>query len=131
MFTVKQRTHEIGTRRKQSAGAASGNQTGLVQFTIGLAVGLLFALRLARMLVALIYGAQRGDVLTFVVVSVVLSVTDAGGVSRACAPRRAHRPDPGVAIRVGKDEISSEAAASRPGLDSGVRFRVDTDGGET
>lgn len=42
---------------------------------IGLAVGLVLAVGLARLLVTLIYGAHLGDSPTFVLVSVVLTLT--------------------------------------------------------
>ena len=70
---------------------------GLVQFTIRLAVGLLLAVGLARMLVALIYGAQRGDVFTFAIVSLVLSVTAL--VACLVPAHHATRIDPTRALR--------------------------------
>jgi predicted permease len=79
MFSVRQRTREIGVRMALGATTAQVLRLivfqGLGQFGIGLTVGLMLAVGLARMLVALIYGAQRGDLLTFALVSVVLTVT--------------------------------------------------------
>lgn len=101
MFSVKQRTREIGIRMALGAGRAHVLRLviaqGVVQFGIGLVVGLLLAVGLARMLAALIYGAQRGDLLTFLVVSVVLTLA---ALAACLVPAHyATRVDPTRALR--------------------------------
>jgi putative ABC transport system permease protein len=100
-YSVAQRTNEIGIRM------ALGAQTldvlklivgqGLKLVLVGLAIGLLGALALTRVLAGLLFGVGAKDPLTFAAVSVVLALV----ALFACylPARRASRVDPLEALR--------------------------------
>ena len=73
---VVQRTHEFGVR--MALGATGGNlrtmvlRRGLALAIVGLVIGLLVALSVNRLLVALLYGVTPSDPLTMAVVAVAL-----------------------------------------------------------
>ena len=100
-FAVAQRTQEIGIR--MALGAQPANVVRMVlgegarTMFIGIAIGLVSALALARTMAHLLYGIAPSDPLTFVAVPMIL----AGVGLLACwiPARRATRVDPLVALR--------------------------------
>jgi len=100
-YIVAQRRHEIGIRI-----ALGAEKSDVLKMTIGaglnpalagLAIGIICALRVTRVLSSLLYGVTPGDPLTFMLVSVVL-----GGVALAACyipARRATKVDPIAALR--------------------------------
>ena len=100
-YSVTQRTQEFGIR--MALGAEGGNILRLVVMEgiwlagIGLAVGIVFAVFLSRMLAGLLYGVSPGDLLTFGGVSLLLAAV---AILACYVPaRRATRVDPLVALR--------------------------------
>ena len=100
-FAVARRTREIGIR--SALGAQRGDVLRLVvgesmrRVAIGLGIGLLGALGLARVLASQLYGVGAVDPVTFTVTPIVL-----GGVALLASwipARRAARVDPLVALR--------------------------------
>ena len=100
-YAVTQRTHELGIR---AALGASGLQLrglvfrgGMRLALLGLAIGLVGALALGRLLSSLLFGVSARDPLTLVVVTVTLAAIAAA----ACflPSRRATKVDPIVALR--------------------------------
>jgi putative ABC transport system permease protein len=100
-YSIAMRTHEIGIRI--AVGAQAGEifrmvvGEGLKLSLIGLGLGLVGALWLGRAGASLLYGVTASDPLTFVTVSVLLTVVAAA----ACyfPARRAMRLDPILALR--------------------------------
>ena len=100
-FAVAQRTQEFGIR--MTLGAQPANVVrmvlaeGLRLMVVGIAIGLLSALALARTLAHLLYGISPTDPLTFVAVPIILAAV---GLLACWIPaRRAMRVDPMVALR--------------------------------
>ena len=100
-YLTGQRTHEIGVR--VALGASSSDVMrmvlgqGMKITLIGVAIGLVFALGLTRLITTLIYGVGSTDPLTFASVAILLSAV----ALFACylPARRAMRVDPIVALR--------------------------------
>jgi putative ABC transport system permease protein len=100
-YLVSQRTHEIGIRIAVGADAARVRRMvlreGLGLAAAGIALGLVAAAALTRLIETMLHGIDRHDPVTFAIVPVVL-VTVALAASWLPA-RRATRVDPVVALR--------------------------------
>ncbi len=100
-YSVVQRTHEIGVR--MALGASQRNVLGLIagqgmKFVgIGIAIGLIGAVVLGRLMSSLLFNVSAIDPLTFIGVSLVLLVTAL--VATLIPARKATRVDPLIAIR--------------------------------
>jgi putative ABC transport system permease protein len=100
-FSVSQRTHEIGIR--MALGAERGRVLGMVlrqglgPVLVGLPLGIVGALALARLAAGLLFGVEPTDPATFAGVSLLL----AGVAGAACLllGRRATEISPMVALR--------------------------------
>jgi len=100
-YSVMQRTREIGIRmalgaeRRSVFGMVLGEGARLAG--LGIAIGLLAALAVTRLMASFLYGVQPTDPLTFLAVSLLM----VGITLLACylPARRATRVDPTVALR--------------------------------
>jgi len=100
-YAVTQRVHEIGLR------LALGAQTsdvlklvlghGLMLTGIGVAIGLVAALAVTRVMTSLLYGVNATDPLTFVIVG--LALTGVALIASFIPARRAMKVDPMIALR--------------------------------
>ena len=100
-YSVSQRTQEIGIRMALGASARDVLRMVLVQFmrltAIGIALGLIGAYALTRLMTSLLFGVAPTDITTFVLVSISLSLVAL--VACLIPARRAARVDPLVALR--------------------------------
>jgi len=98
---VSQRTHEIGIR--MALGAEKGRvlamvaRQGMVLAVGGMAIGLLAALLLTRLLTAMLYGVRPADPSALVVAALLMSL--AALLAAYVPTRRATKVDPMVALR--------------------------------
>ena len=100
-YSVTQRTQEIGIRMALGASARDVLRLVLSEFmrltAVGIALGLIGAYALTRLMTSLLFGVTPTDITTFVLVSIGLSVVAL--VACLIPARRATRVDPLVALR--------------------------------
>ena len=100
-YSVAQRTREIGIR--MALGAKQKNVLGLVLgeglfvITVGLAVGLLLAFAVTRVIAGFLYGVGATDLVTFLTVPLLLGFVAL--IASYIPARRATKVDPLVALR--------------------------------
>jgi putative ABC transport system permease protein len=100
-YMVAQRTHEFGIRMALGAMPADVLKEVFLEggrlAAVGLALGLIAAIPLARLMGSLLFGVTPGDPVTLLLAAVVLAVV---AVAACYIPaRRATRVDPMVALR--------------------------------
>jgi putative ABC transport system permease protein len=99
---VVQRTRDIGVRMalgaRQSQVLSNVMQQGLALVAAGLAVGIIGAAILTRVMQSLLFGVGSGDALTYGVVAAAMLA--AGALACYLPARRATRIDPMVALRM-------------------------------
>ena len=100
-YSVVRRSREIGIRRALGAQKADmlrrTIRQGMTPALLGLGAGLIGALGFTRLLSSLLFGVKPTDLLTFTVVSLIL--TGVAAVASYIPARRATRVDPMVALR--------------------------------
>ncbi|HSR40691.1 MAG TPA: FtsX-like permease family protein, partial [Longimicrobiales bacterium] len=100
-YAVSQRTREIGVRMALGAARASVSRMvvgqGLALAAVGVALGLLLAFALTRLMASLLFGVEPVDLPTYGAVAVSLAVVAA--LASWIPARRAAAVDPAVTLR--------------------------------
>jgi predicted permease len=100
-YSTRQRTHEIGIRRALGAQPCDVLRLilgqGMWLTGIGIVLGVLASLGVARLMSSLLFGVSAGDPLTYIVVVVILA--SVALLASYLPARRAMRIDPMVALR--------------------------------
>jgi predicted permease len=100
-YTVQQRTPEIGLRMALGASPAQVRKMvvlqGMLLALIGVVIGVVAALALARLMASLLFGVKPWDPAAIIIVAVVLSVVTF--LATYLPARRASRVDPMIALR--------------------------------
>jgi len=100
-YSVAQRTQEVGIRKALGASRASVLglivKQGMTLVGIGVCIGIVGALGLARLMASLLFGVKASDPLTFVAATLVLSAV--AFVATYLPARRATAVDPVVMLR--------------------------------
>ena len=100
-LSVSQRTHELGIRMALGAAPMKAlfmvPRQGMMLALIGLGIGLVGALALAKVLASFLFAVEPTDPLTYLGVSLVLALTSA--IACFVPARRVTRIDPMIALR--------------------------------
>jgi len=100
-YSVVQRTHEIGIRTALGANSVGVMglilRSGMLMTIVGLAIGLLGALALTRLIATLLFGVGARDPITMAGVGTILAVVAA--FASYVPARRAAKVDPVICLR--------------------------------